>query len=98
MKYFCCACGRPVPLRQQADGKWVACRCRFHPDAKRYSESWAHRMFRAAKDACGATLGELIGERREQRRPYAGRYISDVMWPVIVRINRARRAVKGGAS
>lgn len=58
-RFFCCECGRAVPLRVQvhrtAAGGVVTeksvGRCRLHPDAKRYSSAWAARQWAAVRAA-----------------------------------------------
>jgi len=76
VKYFCAACGRPVPV----DGETVG-RCSQHPNALRYSQSWAGRAFEAMHKACREADG--IGRVFHTTRNY---------WTVM-----ESRAIKGGA-
>lgn len=67
MKTFCCACGRPVPMRRH-DGKWVVGHCPVHPKSKRYTEAFAARQFEAMREAFGCGTAQMIADARAVRR------------------------------
>lgn len=48
MDIRCCECGRRVALRLEG-AKWEPQRCVLHPDAKRYSASFAKKKFDAMR-------------------------------------------------
>ena len=91
VRYSCCECGRPVPIRLVRDGETFVPsvgRCPLHPEAKRYGAAFARKWFEAMRAAVGMpSLGEVIGAMREARSPYRWPNAADILL-----------ALKGGAS
>lgn len=54
MKFYCCECGRPVPVTD--DGKIIG-HCSRHPEALRTKKNWAGEWFAEMKRVVDATEG-----------------------------------------